>query len=238
MNFVCIGSCRLTCMKANNIATDFLGVNLTHSTKDAIQLLKWAMGKINIPDDINSYVFHSGMWSASPKRLHDHLIKLIHNMDGLIIEICSYKSYKVENYYCHTDILNCSPDYPLFKHIPPHIYQNVRMITDDKKELENDIEEILELIGNKKLIIVTHILDSKDANMIPERERLIADILEISSRKNIPVICPGEILITHSREEIVPDYNHYSEIGLDILEKFYREKMESIINNFHLKNIN
>jgi hypothetical protein len=230
MSFVCIGSCRLNCMKNGYISTDFLNINLTHSTKDVLQLLKWGLRKIIIPDDITSYIFHSGLWRGSPLILNETISKLLFNMKVLIIEICSYKSYKIDTYYCHTDILNCSPEYPNFKHVPKNIYEKVKIELDDKENLEKDIDEILSLIDNKKLIIVSHILGPNDGETIPDRKRLINDLIDICHKKNILLICPGEILNFYKSEDIIPDYNHYNEKGLEIIKEFYWKKLNCVNN--------
>jgi hypothetical protein len=234
LNITCIGSCRLSEMKnvgcSTQIASD---ITLTHTTKDALQVLKWLSEDITLPVHQTQYMFHRGMWSGQPIILSNELKDLFRKADVFIIEICSYNNYVLDNYYYYQDVtvdINNHPGFLNLKYIPENIRNNVRIITDGKEDIEADIDSIIKLIGHRKLIIVTHILDCKDSSKIPSRQRLINDLTEICNRKQIPVIYPGDILKQYNFSDILEvDYTHYKPFGLLILRDFYEKQLNNVI---------
>src|SRR5579871_394530 len=83
-------SCRLGPMQSivncSNIHHD---ITFTHSSKEIIQLLKFIRQEINIPIEINQYLFRTGILQNSPIYLTQDIIKKFKESQLFIIEICS-----------------------------------------------------------------------------------------------------------------------------------------------------
>lgn len=222
----CIGSCRLNAIEklGGNLWSD---ITLCHSTKDIIQLLKWVTNQIEILPEITRYCYLRGIWNQSPYYLRDEHIERFKQTDLFIIEICSYHSYVKNNVYYHTDILSDSKD-PIIQNIPKAEKEGIIKITQDKHDLEKDILEILQIIGNKKIIIVSHVIHPEN-HKIPHRTQLIKDLKEICERLKILLLIPGnEIFANDPVSEIMTvNLNHYTQKGLSIVEDFFRNKLKT-----------
>lgn len=222
LNITGIGSCRLNEMKNLNMNV-FTDVTLCHSTKDILQLLSWLTGDLVIPH--TEFCFHYAIWRQEPISLTDELKNRFHKTDVFVLEISSYHTLMYEGLCYHGDIKADPNKFSKIANIPEDIRKNSQVITDKKKDIEKDIDKILKIINQKKLVIITHVLSPYDDKKIPHRRDLINDLKDICAKKGIPIIIPGEILLTNNIKDILlDDYQHYTDNGLLVLRNYYRDK--------------
>jgi len=228
-NILFLGSCRLSnCFHKINVPGVIVRhpqITSSYSAKDIIQEFEWINGII--PNSMTTSIFHTGLWQGVELDRPTYK-KMFDDADIFFIEISSLKSIEHNQYYYHLDVANpiCINSVCKLRGIADYQYN---FITDGRTQLEIDIDKIISFIGNRKLVIVTHMLATIDNEVIPDRKRLIDDLTEICNQRSVSIIYPGEIITNENKSLITPDYSHYTEYGIELVAEFYQRKIKEIM---------
>lgn len=213
-----------------NIKGKFDGPNFLgkqKSSRDHIQFIKYIKEEIILPEDIKKDFFsaYSDKYSNDLKPLNPNnnlinIIKEFNNIDFYIFEISSLK-YRIRNNYSVSD--------------ENTINFELKVLTE--KELEQDLINIINLIGEDKNIIFYNHYRLQKMNKGPtikNREIIFKIINKISNNfKNVyqydPTIINGKNIFT--------DPWHYTERGFKLNFNNLYNLMNDIKNNKHNKQI-
>ena len=233
MNIFCSGSCRLlnTISYNNNYGCNILhglknrnlfGYNFLgklHDINAHIQLIKLIRGEIEMElPHLKKFlsIYNNEKWKPTEidfDSLSESLINLKNNIDNCdyyIFEICSIKSYKMNNYYCHHE-----------QFMNNIIDPECEIIIFDEIELSKKINELIDLLPNKKIIFQCHfrpnIIFNDDSKKIENREIIYNSILKCCN-KNVYVYDPSFIITNNL--DLLADENHFSDLGLQKSQEY------------------
>jgi len=227
-NITLFGTCRINGVHKNNNINN--QVNYPHSTKEIIQEIYFLTGAITIPHPYNVFCFRSGILQNSNILLTTELQEAFSRSTLCIIEICSMKKYMCDGFYLH----HLAVDKRFQSYNNTHDFlKSFECTMQNAQEIEDDILHIKKLIGNKKLIIVSHYNAKLNEEYIEARNKLIKILSEICSKQNILLIKPSEVLINYTQNEVMTDdLGHYTPFGHKVFSDFmnsYIEKQEEIL---------
>lgn len=165
MKISLFGSCRLLCINKYFQCTGLNeSISYTHTTGEAIQLAKFINGNIEIPEEVRKYCFRTGI-------IHNKLItytkefqKEFQETDLFVIEVCSIKNYMYNDFHIHHLAVDKRLNY--YQNTPKEITCNTRIVRQKESDIEKDLLKINNMIGNKKILIVSHINAMANKNII------------------------------------------------------------------------
>ena len=107
----------------------------------------------------------------------------------------------------------------------------IRMATNE--EIESDILEIQKMIGNKKLVIVSHYSVYINNKLLQSRYELIKTLENICKKHNLIFIQPNEIIGDDKLQNqiISSDLGHYTSYG----HKLFTKNATSFLENIFIK---
>jgi hypothetical protein len=176
---VCIfGSCRVLYGPRNY--GPHRPFSFTHSSKVVLQLLKWK--DKTIEELKNIYCNELYLLSDDVKSFQDFIDKInniknyVNKSNLIIIEICSLKEVLYNDIYllwhrCNNKVLN-NEYYPLFQEDEhKKIFNKLQHITSNKNEIINDLNEIKNILNDKKILFIPHFTAkiNKEGEYIQER---------------------------------------------------------------------
>lgn len=187
----------------------------THNTKEFIQYINYIEGKIEIPHNLKKKVFRRVfMGDMNPNEIRkDILLKEYNESQYIVLEICSQKIYEENGIYLH--------------HLAVGAGDNVsqsELFSDNCKiqsqELLNiDLQSIKAIVGNKQLLIVSHINPFGF-----EKRQLFIDQLESTCNDlNINFLNLSKLI----KPEHVVDANHLKETGHNIVSQAVKDTLQN-----------
>lgn len=225
MSATLIGSCRISKAPSNDLNEK---ISYCHSTKEAIQFIKFLKNDITIPDPYNIFCFRTAIVNKKNINYTPEYKTLFDKTTVFVIEICSNKKYIHNGFYLH----HLSVDNrfaPFLDHTPEEIKNSFKLEKQSDEEIENDILEIKSILDKKKFVIVSHYNVKKDGEYMPARNHLINLLDNICKKYNIHFINPTEVLSGYTQKEVIhSDLGHYTGLGY--------QKMGEYISNY-IKNI-
>ena len=194
-------------------------VHHTHNTKEFIQYLNYIKNNIDIPRDLEAKVFRSQFVKAQQGKdlLQIDKKKLLQeysNSKAVVIEICSQKIYKKNNFYIH-HLAADHGDITARAEKPSKVAK-----IQSKEELFNDLKTIKEMTSDKQLLIVSHI---NPYNFV-KREEFIDQISQCCDKLNINFLNLSKIIT----KEHVGDPNHLNPLGQSVIKKVVLSKLKTI----------
>lgn len=221
MSITLLGSCRINGIrKKNDLNTE---VNFTHTTKEAIQLIKFYKGELAFPEPYNLVCFRTAIVENKPILYNPIFTQIFNKSKIVVVEICSSKKYIHNNFYLHH---LCVDKRFAGYHIltPPEILNNFTLENQSNEEIENDILEINQLIYPKKLIIVSHYNGKVNGKFIESRNKLINLLENICARNHIHFIDPTKALDGIKQNKVIDDdLGHYTEKGRKKLSRYFNK---------------
>jgi hypothetical protein len=216
MNVTLIGSCRLSRIKNNNLNNR---ITYAHSTKEAIQFIKFLKNEITIPEPYSRICFRTGIVNRIDIEYSREYKELFDQTEVFIIEICSSKKYIHNEFYLHH--LSVDERFKYTDYTPKDIRDSFKLEKQSDEEIESDILELKKILIDKKFIIVSHYNSKINGNLIPSRNHLINLLENICKKHKIHFINPTKILAAYGQEEIMgSDFGHYTETGLREIGKY------------------
>ena len=142
--------------------------------------------------------------------------------DVFIIEICGKKTYKYNNFFVHSALLDFSDE---------STRQNIIINEQNDEEIENDILNIIHELNTKKIVIVGHIVTDDKS----ERYKLSNLLENLCFKHNLLFINPAfEIqkrgfnitdLVNNDKKII-----HYNDNGHKVMKAIYEEFLNLCYN--------
>jgi len=215
-----LGSCRQESLcKKYNITSIKEDLSYPHYTKEILQVLHYCMFDNLKPEE--TIIFRT---PAINKKIiqNNNFLNDIKNSDVIFIEIASRKYYKYKNLYAH-HILYDHPKYNIFKN-----EIEFGELTDN--EIIEDLNKIIELLKDKKIIIVGHLVTKKEGI----RYELLKLLKNYCLKNNISFIDPMTELLqkNFSINDIIADSNHYTEKGHNEIFKIYEKYISNCYDNY------
>jgi hypothetical protein len=230
--FSLFGSCRIHKVGNNNYLN--MELTFTHTTKEVIQFIEFLKGEKEMPPPYDRLCFRTPLdlrWNHGVQLTEAHKQKY-NETKVFIVELCSRKKYIHNGYY-----LYCLSGEPKLRsdsiYVPEYVKNEIQIVKQTDKEIEDDIEEIQRLIHPHKLIIVSHYNAKLNGEYIPDRNNLINLLNKICSHKNIPFINPSEAMKDYRQEEVMTDdLGHYTELGMKIMTEYITKIGTEVLNNY------
>ncbi len=226
-NVVMLGSCRLTLKNANDIKDE---LTYTHSTKDVIQLIEFLREGKTYPEPYNKLCYRNPLTIHSKGTItHNNKYKdLLDNANVVFIEICSRKLYRHNGYYLYSLYLTHKRHKKL---VPKTIKDTIEFIEQTDEEIEQDILKIIELLSNKKIILVTHCqYNDEEGKTLAKRDELIELLNAIGLRHNIPVINPINTFKDCAKQSrYLKNSTHYKPYGNRKIRDTYRKYLQKVL---------
>jgi hypothetical protein len=225
MSVTLFGTCRIDRIKNNNNLNN--RINYTHSTKEVLQQIRFLRGERQFPSPFDNLCFRTGIVNNVPITYDSEFNELFNNSTVCVIEICSDKKYIYDDFYLHHLCVDKRfADYNL--NTPQEILDNFKCVKQTYTEIENDILEIIELLGKKKVILVTHYNSKINEKYIESRNNLITSLADICEKHNITMINPTEVLKEYSQEQVITeDLGHYTEFGITKFTEYMNNFLET-----------
>ena len=205
------GTCRLLKVHNSNNINEL--INYTHSTKEVIQQIKFMKGELDIPSPYNIYCFRTGISNRNGIKYTPLFKQLFDETNIFVIEICTRKNYKYNNFYLHHLCVDPRFDY-YYKQTPATIKNNCIKVNQTNEEIEQDLLEIRDLLAPRKMIVVSHYNSKMNGEYIPARAELINFLEVITTKHKIPFVNPTEVLKEYPQVTVMcGDLGHYFKIG-------------------------
>ena len=228
------GTCRIDGVHYNNNINN--QVNYPHSTKEIIQQIHFLSGALTIPHPYSILCFRSGILQKTDIVLTTELQDAFKTSKLFVVEICSMKKYMSDGFYLHHLAVdkrfasynynynnNNNDDYGCSTNSTNSITFECK--TQTAQEIEDDILQIIKLIANRKLIVVTHYNSKRNDEFMDARNNLIVLLSDICNKYSIPIIKPSEVLKEFSQDQVMnDDLGHYTPLGF--------QKFSEYINNY------
>lgn len=125
----------------------------THNTKEFIQYINYIEGKIKIPHELKNKVFR-GVFIGEIKANEiqkDFLLKEYNESEYVVLEICSQKIYQENGIYLHHLAVDAGDGAS-----KSEIFTD-NLETQSQEALNTDLQSIKSIVGDKQLLIVSHI---------------------------------------------------------------------------------
>jgi hypothetical protein len=218
MSVTLFGSCRINGVNNNNDINNL--VNYTHSTKEVLQQIKFLLNLIDIPHPFNRLCFRTAIRDNKSINIDDNLKKLFMDSTVCVIEICSEKKYVYGDFYLHH--LSVDKRFPFhLADTPKEVLDNFKLIKQTPEEIENDILEIKQLLGHRKILFVSHYNPVVYGTFIPSRNNLINILTNVCGKYNITLIKPSDVLKDYKQEDVITaDWGHYTPFGLSKISEY------------------
>ncbi|MBP1709869.1 MAG: hypothetical protein H6Q49_71 [Deltaproteobacteria bacterium] len=150
------GTCRIAFTRNHFSCTDFdNAISFVHTTKEILQLFRFISRQIEIPDSVNRYCFRTSLLNRQPVAHSSVFLEQFREADLFVIEICSVTKYLYQGYYMHH--LATDRRHEFYKQTPEQIIRETVVSYQDRREIEQDISEIMDFIHPRKMLIVSHV---------------------------------------------------------------------------------
>jgi|TARA_B100001094_G_scaffold192411_1_gene186273 hypothetical protein len=196
---IVLSSCRLGRLQHNSYTHKLLH---THSTKEVLQYLNYISGKINIPREMERYIFRGVFLTASKKASVVKCKKEFDNCRNVLIEICSKKIYISKEFYIHHLAAEKNN-----KKNPKKIPAEIKI--QEINEIESDLVKIKNILSTKNLLVVTH----TEYAQAKARTEFIQSVEDICRKNNIKCFNPSK----YNMKDYMIDSAHFNRTGLELM---------------------
>jgi hypothetical protein len=189
---------------------NFLGK--LHNSKEIIQFIKFLKNDVILPERILK-LFLTGFSrfrcpqierECDPDKILKDIRNDFNNISTFFIEISSIKVYVFDNFYVNVEHIS-SPN--------PYInnYKDI-MYTQTKEDLISDLKNIIDIIGNKKIVFITHLNINNIQNRVIIKESIEYVTRDFNSNNNIYMIDPMTVI---NKENLLEDELHFNIEGIN-----------------------
>lgn len=212
-----LGSCRQDSIKKLYRTTDLHEeTSWPHYTKEILQIIKCAKGKLKLDKDDENVVFRKCILKYGNIN-YDKIQRLFQETDIFVLEIASRLVYEYKQYYCH--------------HIAsekaygnPEKINEIKIRSQSDQEIEDDLSEIKKEIGKKHIVIVTHF-----ATYNGKRRDLVNLLKSICCKLDLTIFDPSILLQENSVDNLFVKesvLSHYTSLGHQIVSRHYKDTID------------
>lgn len=229
MKVFSIGSCRIQ-NPIKSILSDKIEFNKcecgkycagfvhTHSTNEIIQYIRYIKDEIELPDELNHLIIHN---KISHKTDKNYVKENFKNAEIVVIEISSVKNIIIDNKY-YVNIMKYNHNI----NDTPKIRKRKIIKKETPDEVIANLHTISSLLGNKKLILQTHMnIPLDDGSINKPRDELIQAVIKYGKDNNVKVFDPtvfvNELGVKGATLE--GKLTEFSETMKDKVKDYYRE---------------
>ena len=227
MSITVLGSCRVNRIPdRNNLNVD---INYAHSTKEALQLVKFVMGKLDIPSPYSRYCFRTGIIERRDIHISPSMKTMLEASDIVVMEVCSRKKYMYGDFYLHH--LSVDKRHPGDWHAatPQWILDGYTTVVQTDDEIAADILEMQTLLTGKTLVIVSHYNAKHNGEYLESRQSLIKLLGKICEAYDIVFVNPTDVLAGCTQEQVMTaDLGHYTDYGLQLMAAYMKQLIENL----------
>lgn len=226
MKLTILGSCRQDSLRKNyNCSAIQSYISYPHYTKEALEVIKFCIFG-NVTPEETIHIFRTPILTKMPLYPSMFWKNELESSDVFIIEIASKIAYEYNGHYMHHIATEEQYGIP--------IRDNILQRVQTKDEIETDILEIRDLLRNKPIIIVSHLVTYKRG----ERYMLAEWLEDICVRHKICFLNPVKefqkrnipIDDLFEKESILA---HYSHKGHAIINTIYTEYIANLEGHGH-----
>lgn len=230
MNITVLGSCRVDGIKGNNNLNN--QISYCHTAKESINLISYINNKTKLDYPYNMLCFRTGILNGNPILAHRDMQQKLNTTNLFIVEICSSKLYMHNDIVLHHLAVDKKrPKYHIYT--PKSILEEYTVRKQTDTEIYQDIKDLLRIIGNKKILIVSHINAKKQGAYLSDRAKLICLLENICRNLDIPFYNPSKFIDICGQNNILySDLGHYTSFGRKIIkadiQRFIKENFNAI----------
>lgn len=219
-----LGSCRQDSVRDIDIfkCTDLQKeITYAHYSKEVIEMIKFCKYGHLTPEETR-YCLRSAMLYKKPIIFNNHIKSQFEQTDIFLVEIASKLTYEYNGKYLHH--IAEDPKY----NVHEEIRNNITSREQSKKEIEQDILQIKELLSPKKVIIITHFASYKRG----KRYELTQWLEEICEKHSIPIINPAKRLSGYSPAKLFKNeqvLSHYTYEGHNLIRQIYKKDIIKVL---------
>ena len=207
------GSCRVSHVAGNTRISDAL--TYTHTTKEVLQLIAFIKGGLRLEAPYNRICFRAGILQEKGLEWRQQLLDTFENTEIFVVEVCSRKKYMYGGLCLHD--LSVDRRFPGFnKGTPSEILDGVEIVEQTDEEIRQDLLEIREIVGSRKMIVVSH-YNARVSNgeVLAARDELIRLLKGVCAENAIPFLDPTEALKDFPQDVVMgEDLCHYTSTGM------------------------
>jgi len=206
------GSCRVSHVSGNTRISDAL--TYTHTTKEVLQLIAFIKGGLRLQAPYNRICFRAGILQEKGIEWRPQLLEVFEDTDVFVVEVCSRKKYMYGGLCLHD--LSVDRRFPGFnKGTPSEIMDGVEIVEQTDEEIRQDLLEIREVLGPRKMIVVSHYNARLNGEVLAARDELIRLLKGVCAENAIPFLDPTEALKDFSQNVVIgEDLCHYTGTGM------------------------
>jgi hypothetical protein len=221
------GSCRVSHVSGNTRISDAL--TYTHTTKEVLQLIAFMKGELRLQAPYNRICFRAGILQEKGLEWRPQLLNVFEDTEIFVVEVCSRKKYMYGGLCLHD--LSVDRRFPGFnKGTPSEIMDGVEIVEQTDDEIRQDLLEIREVLGHRKMIVVSH-YNARVSNgeVLAARDELIRLLKGICAENTIPFLDPTEALKDFPQDVVMgADLCHYTGAGMAEFTKKLNEAVAGL----------
>lgn len=228
----------------------------THTSGEALQQIRFIMGLNDIPEHLQPFIFRPGMKATGAEKYLPsdmYIVEISSQKKIIAFGFClqiNYLTRYYEDFFskherartywslaaqdCNEKLEaflsadSCYADMPEEDRI---LLRNIRVEQMQEHSIEQDMVDIVELLGKDRVIFMTHIdAMTQSGSTIPSRSRLIRDVQKIADRIGSPCINPTMLMTAWGQNKALEkngdDLTHYTDLfGDAIVADIFRNEI-------------
>lgn len=221
MKLFIFGSCRVWDLLISKYVTILNNRTLMHDVGQYVQEIKFYNKEIIIPEHLYQYIYYSEYKQKilnNKEQLLECQNNYLKEADLVIVEISTLKYIIEDEIYLDIQQTINKP--------------NNIILSYNKIQFENKINELIGLLNNKKILFVGHIYTPKfNIDKLTIRKILNEWINNaIKNHPNVYFFNPSEIIEKYGWEEMMKDTTHYTKKGKNTMKNYVIKFIGEIAN--------
>lgn len=219
----------------------------THTSSEALQQLRFIMGLNDIPEHLQQFIFKPGVKATRTEKHYQsdmYIVEISSQKKIMAFGFCLQINY-LTRYYADffskaerartywslaaqnnneklEAFLSADSCYANMPEVDRILLRNIRVEQMQEHSIEQDMTDIVELLGKERVIFMTHIDALTQSGItIPSRSRLIRDVQKIADRIGIPCINPTILMSAWGQKKALEnngdDLTHYTDLFGDAI---------------------
>jgi len=234
----------------------------THTSSEALQQIRFILGEHDIPEKVQPFIFRPAVRDIK-NEIHTpsdfYLVEISSQKKVMAYDYCIQINYLTRHFYDffskperariywslatkenHQKLsayLEAEPCYATMSESDRALLKSIRVEQMDEEAIEQDMREIVRLLGHDHVMFMTHINGlTHTGSPIPSRARLIKKVESSASRMGIPCINPTYLMAKWGQKRALEkngeDLTHYTDsFGDAIVAAIFKDVIYSQIHH-------